>query len=100
MTIKFLAVARSDLREAVQYYNVQRPGLGKELRDEVRAAVGRIRNYPEGWQRLSENTRRCLLARFPYGIIYRVGDKEIVIVAVAHLHREPDHWKDRLPDSE
>ena len=98
MTVKFLEAARDDLREAARYYNAQRPNLGKELRTEVRVAVERIRNFPQAWQPLSANTRRYLLQRFPYGVIYQVREQEILIVAVAHLHREPEHWKDRLSD--
>lgn len=39
---------------------------------------------------------RCLLARFPYGLIFGVDGKMLVVVAVAHLHREPRYWADRL----
>jgi plasmid stabilization system protein ParE len=45
---------------------------------------------------LSQNTRRCRTHRFPYGIIYQAKRDEILIVAVAHLHREPDNWLERL----
>lgn len=40
--------------------------------------------------------RRCLLARFPYGLIFVADQDAIVIIAVAHLHREPRYWIDRF----
>ena len=96
MKVRFLTLARNDLRFAAHYYNGQRRGLGAEFRDTVRLALERIKRHPAAWHPLSANTRRFVLHRFPYGIIYQVRDDEILIVAVAHLHREPDHWRDRL----
>ncbi|MGO9597588.1 MAG: type II toxin-antitoxin system RelE/ParE family toxin [Isosphaeraceae bacterium] len=96
MNVRFLEAARSDLREAVRYYNNQRPGLGRELRDEVHATIERITRLPEAWRPLSENTRRCRVHRFPNGVIYQVRSDEILIVAIALLHREPGSWADRL----
>jgi toxin ParE2 len=96
VTIRFLEAGRDDLREAIRYYEAQRPGLGAELRDEIRSAPERIERFPEAWHPLSPNTRRCRTHRFPYGIIYQVRPDEILVVAVAHLHRRPDYWKDRI----
>ena len=96
MNVRFLEAARSDLREAIRYYNKQQPGLGRELRDEDYATIERITRLPEAWRALSENTRRCRVHRFPYGVIYQIRSDEILIVAIAHLHREPGSWVDRL----
>jgi toxin ParE2 len=96
VNVLFLDAARRDLREAIRFYESQRPGLGREFRDEVRATVERIVSFPEAWRLLSERTRRCRTHRFPYGLIYQVKGEEILILAVAHLHREPDRWMDRI----
>ena len=96
MRARFLEAARQDLREAALYYESQRPGLGKEFREEVRSTVERIKALPDAWQLLGENTRRCRTRRFPYGVIYQARAEEVVIVAVAHLHQEPSRWRDRL----
>jgi len=40
-------------------------------------------------------TRRVLVHRFPYQVVYRLTASEILIVAVAHLKRRPGYWKDR-----
>ena len=40
---------------------------------------------------------RChQLHRFPYGIVYRVQSGHISIVAVMHLHRDPQYWENRI----
>jgi plasmid stabilization system protein ParE len=96
VTVRFLGPARAELREGVRYYEGQRPNLGAEFRDAVRAGVERILQNPLAWHPHSQSTRRYLLHRFPYGIIYQVRQEEILIIAVAHLHREPQYWHGRV----
>ena len=96
MTVRVLEVARQELGEAIAYYNGQAPGLGDAFLLETVAAIDRIRRFPQAWHPLGENTRRCRLRRFPYGVIYHEDKDEILIVAVAHSHRRPDYWRDRV----
>jgi hypothetical protein len=62
----------------------------------VLSAAERISRYPEAWHPLGESVRRCRLNRFPYGLIYAVENGNILVLAVAHLHRKPSYWRDRL----
>ena len=80
----------------MNYYDSQQSGLGDEFLEEVVSVTDRILEMPLSWQSLSPNTRRCLLHRFPYALIYTLEEQEIVIVAVVHLHRKPEHWRGRL----
>ncbi len=96
MKSRFLQVAKTELDEAVNYYNRERPGLGYELLWEVFFAIDRIKQLPQAWPVFHEDARRCLVRRFPYGIIYLQEGDLILILAIAHLHREPDYWIDRL----
>lgn len=95
MKVRVLEIAQQELDEAVSYYNGQVPGLGDAFLLEVVATIERIRRFPDGWHPLGENTRRCRLRRFPYGLIYQPDKNEIIIVAVAHSHRRPSYWRDR-----
>jgi ParE toxin of type II toxin-antitoxin system, parDE len=96
VTARFLDIAAIELDEAIRWYNAQAPGLGDAFLVEVLAAVHRITIYPEAWHPLDDGVRRCRLTRFPYGLIYAIDNSDILVLAVAHLHREPDYWRDRL----
>ena len=96
MTVRVLEVAQQELDEAIAYYNSQAPGLGDAFLLEAVATIDRIRRFPQAWHPLGESTRRCRLRRFPYGLIYHEDKGEVLIVAVAHSHRRPDYWRDRV----
>jgi plasmid stabilization system protein ParE len=97
MTASILDEAEADLDQAFEYYQMRRAGLGGEFVDEFRHGVERILEHPGAWQPLDSTYRRYRLHRFPYGIIYRIepAAARIVIVAVMHMSRRPDWWRDR-----
>jgi toxin ParE2 len=96
VTVRLLDVARQELDEAIVHYNGESPGLGDAFLLETVAAIDRIRRFPEAWHPLGAGMRRCRLRRFPYGLIYSKDEEGILILAVAHTHREPSYWRDRL----
>jgi len=96
MKIEFLEFAQYELDDAVEYYNQQRNDLGSEFLSEVVDSLSRIAEYPNAWQQLTDRTRRCLIHRFPYGIIYQNRNDVILVVAVSNLHRKPEHWQSRI----
>jgi toxin ParE1/3/4 len=97
MNVEFLEPAQAEFIEAVNYYNAQAEGLGFEFSEEIQVTIARIIECPEAWSFASKRTRRCRTKRFPYGIIYQVRDDNLIVVAVMHLHREPQSWKTRIP---
>ncbi len=100
MQIKFLEIAQLELDDAFRYYENQQEKLGYRFVNEVKITVELIKYYPEGWHPLSNNTRRCLVKNFPYGIIYQFKEDMILILAVANLHRKPSFWKERIDKNE
>lgn len=96
MRTRFLIPARRELNKAVRYYNAQRISLGDQFRDEAWDTIQRIRDFPLAWHPMGGAIRRCQMQRFPYGIIYEPAQLEIVVIAVAHLHQEPEYWRSRV----
>lgn len=94
MEVKLLKLARAEFDDAIAYYELEQTGLGELFRREVFRSISRITEFPSAYQKFSEGTRRCLIAKFPYAIIYHsIPDRsEILVVAISHLHRHPDYW--------
>jgi hypothetical protein len=95
MKIAFHAEAEAELAEAVSYYEQRQPGLGQEFALAALSALSKVLSYPLAWPLMEQGIRRCLLNRFPYGIIYSPEPDAIFILAIMNLHRHPDYWKQR-----
>ncbi len=95
MRYSFHPEAAAEFVQAIEYYEECEASLGYDFAIEVYAAIERTMAYPKAWPIIEEDIRRSLTRRFPFGILYAEEDEEIFIVAVMHLHRDPDYWKHR-----
>lgn len=98
MNYSFHPEAEEEFIKAIDFYEAQERELGLDFSIEVYQAIQRVIANPESWTKRSENIRRILLQRFPFGILYNYDSKaeEIFIIAVMHLRRAPDYWRERL----
>ncbi len=99
MNYSFHPAAEAELNDAVDYYNACRTDLGWEFAEEVYSAIQNILMHPSAWTSVSKRTRRCLVRRFPYGVIYQEVADTIHIIAVMHLNRKPGYWSGRTTES-
>ncbi|OGV81499.1 MAG: plasmid stabilization protein [Lentisphaerae bacterium RIFOXYB12_FULL_65_16] len=95
MSYPFHPEAEVEFLKAIDYYEACEEGLGHDFAVEVYSAVERAARYPKAWPRLDEEVRRCQTERFPYGILYAEAADGVFILAVMHLHRDPDYWRHR-----
>jgi plasmid stabilization system protein ParE len=96
MIIRFLSLADQEVADAVRWYEEQSEGLGRAFLDDLDRVVRLIRTYPLIAVQIEPEIRRFLFARFPYSLIYGIDHETIVVIAVAHQHREPRYWADRI----
>ena len=94
MRHRFTANGQFDLRDAVQFYNDQRPGLGYEFAVEIGLGLAKILEAPHSWLEVEPGIRRYRLDRFPYGIFYRVLQPQLIeIISVFDLRAQPGSWR-------
>lgn len=93
--IRFHPQAEDEMIAAAAYYEHQQAGLGRRFLIAIQDAVNRISLNPKHYGIVDQNVRRCLARTFPFGILFQEQGERIVIMAVMHLHREPDYWKNR-----
>lgn len=95
--VVFLPEAAEEMLEAARFYEERANGLGSDFLNEVQRVVHSISERPEMGRRLEYGTLRRLTRRFPFGLLYKCEPSAtIVIVAVSHLRRRPDYWRNRL----
>ena len=91
----FHTAAEVELSAAVDFYELQQPSLGRHLSEEIQTAIQQICAPPLAWEKLDSKTHRFLTNQFPYGILYRVKEDHIRIIASMHLRRKPEYWHNR-----
>lgn len=93
--VAFHPDAATEFDAAIRFYEKQLPGLGVDFRKDIEIAVQRIQTTPSRWSLYGKRTRRFLIRRFPYLVIFRELSEEIIIIAVAHGSRRPGYWHER-----
>lgn len=96
MTLLVLHEAEVEFGESVVYYETKQPGLGSRFRDEVAAAIESILQNPELPRLRPNGYRRVNLRVFQHYICYIIRGEFIWVIAIAHAHRRPEFWIERL----
>ncbi|MFZ0287368.1 MAG: type II toxin-antitoxin system RelE/ParE family toxin [Terriglobales bacterium] len=89
--------AGAEYDAAFDWYLARSPDAAIRFDAEVGRALALIVQSPERWAAGPDGTRRFLLRKFPFILVYRERASEnIQIVSVAHTSRKPGYWKQRL----
>lgn len=88
--------ALEEYKSALAWYLERNETAAAKFVEEIEYAVGLVIQSPQRWPDGQSSTRKFVLQRFPFAIIYREKETEIQILAIAHGHRRPGYWKDRL----
>ncbi len=87
--------AEADIREAFDYYESCREGLGHEFLLCIEAGLENIRRNPLLFRTIYKSVMRSMIHRFPYGIYFLIRDEKIIVFAVMHARRASTRWQER-----
>jgi plasmid stabilization system protein ParE len=93
--LKYLREALEEAEAAARWHAERSPAAAAAFSEEMDGAESAIARLPEAWPPFEHGTRRYLLRRFPFSVVYRVEPHRVVIVAVAHARRRPGYWQSR-----
>jgi plasmid stabilization system protein ParE len=94
--VRFLRSAQADIRAEKSFYRKISPELAIRFQTAVQAAVQGIAFQPLAMQIVDFDIRRWPVDHgFPHGILYRVEERQILILAVFHPKQDPELWKAR-----
>jgi len=82
-------------RPAAAWYLERDERVAGAFEDELAKAFAGIERTPETWPAHLHGTRRFLLGRFPYEVVYKIYPEVVLIVAIAHCKRKPGYWRRR-----
>ncbi|MGA2022943.1 MAG: type II toxin-antitoxin system RelE/ParE family toxin [Candidatus Sulfotelmatobacter sp.] len=93
---RFHPLAWRELEEADRWYFSHSYEVSLDFLSDLYAAVEDIARAPRRWPTHLHGTRRLVMQRFPFSIIYLDDPDLITIIAVAHSKRRPGYWEGRL----
>jgi plasmid stabilization system protein ParE len=96
MRIEFHPDAAEEAVGARQWYAGFSDRIGRRFQKAYDRTFDRIIDNPRLWPKGMHRTRFLRIERYPYVVIYRHRQMEIIVIAVAHTSRKPGYWKDRL----
>lgn len=92
----FEPAARKEFAEAARWYAVEAGQLhAKDFRNEVLHTLSLLIDHPGMGTPAGNDTRRIVVHRYPYSIVYRVHAGRLHVLALAHHSRRPGYWAGR-----
>ncbi len=88
--------AEEEIGRASEWYEERGFELGSAFLDEVSRTIGVLRSSPELYPLADSTIRKAALRRFPYLILYRATEEEVVVVSCFHTRRDPREWRGRV----
>jgi plasmid stabilization system protein ParE len=95
-SLRIHPAALEEAEVAVDWYAQRSRRAAGMFLDELDRAIDRIGQNPEQYPPHDFGTRRMVLRRFPFVIVFRSGAAGVAIVAIAHGRRRPGYWQERL----
>lgn len=97
MKYRFHRAATAEHYDNVNFYEERLPGLGADYLKEFESVMAHICSAPDFYPTIgAPGIHKAGLKRFPFHVIYRAEQKQIVVLAVAHQRRQPAYWSKRL----
>jgi toxin ParE1/3/4 len=94
--VEFHEAASLEFEAAFEWYFERSERAAFLFAREVERAIAMIAEAPQRFPHGVSDTRRFLLQRFPFAVVYRELTSVIQVLAVAHGRRRPGYWKIRL----
>ena len=93
--VSFLPAAEADYQETLEWYQTRSAQAAAGFEAAMEVALQRIADFPELAPLCDDRHRFYTLRRYPYSVIYRVDEGNVLVVAVAHARRSASYWQGR-----
>lgn len=91
--------AEAEANAAFEWYWTRSRAAALRFDAELRRAFMLVRHAPHRAAPFLHGTRRAMLARFPFFVIFRDLPDRIEVLAVAHARRRPGYWASRSTET-
>jgi len=82
-------LAEIDVKDAYQWYELNKLGLGDQFLKEVKDKLQSIRLNPYQYPKRHKNTRVAIMVNFPFIVHFLEREDALVVFSVYHSKRNP-----------
>jgi plasmid stabilization system protein ParE len=95
-SVQIHPAAWEELEAADEWYAQRSNRAVDEFLNDLRRAIQQMSDHLEQLPQFEFGTRRVVLRKFPYRLVFRETQSSVEIVAVAHGRRRPGYWRKRV----
>lgn len=81
------------MARATRRYAKQNPQIGEAFADALDTAIARVAENPYLYAIVRRKSRWAPVPGFQHGVLYRIEEDCIVVIACTHSRRHPRHWR-------
>jgi len=96
MKVRFLPAAELEFIKELAYYSKAGPGAAAKFEASVEAATQMALRHPHGGAPSYKETRAFRVKGFPFSLVYRTSEHEVLVVAIAPHSQKPNYWASRV----
>ncbi len=95
-SVRIHPAALEEAEAATKWYRLRSMRAAEMFLDTLERAIERIGDHPRQFPEYAFGTRRMVLQRFPYLLVFRETAAGVEVIAVAHGRRRPGYWRERV----
>ena len=92
----FFEEAAAEIEHERWWYGQRSAAAQAAFLRELDRAIDSVTTAPERWPREIAGTRRYVLPKFPFSLIYFEENGRVVVVALASERKRPGYWLERM----
>jgi plasmid stabilization system protein ParE len=96
LKVRLSTRAQLDIWEIIEWYESRQAGLGERFSNKLNRLLYEIAKHPQYYSFYKEEFRRAILKPFPYLVIFKIAEEEIVIYSIIYGGRDPQLINKRL----
>jgi toxin ParE1/3/4 len=93
--VLFTQAAKLEFEDAIAWYRERDAAIAAAFRNDVLEAARKIGADPRRFKTVLGDVRQVVLGRFPYSLLYFIGNARVEVLAVFHERRDPMIWMRR-----
>ena len=92
-TIVLRLKAEKAIDRAAGWYETRNPRASRAFLDAIDAALEKVAENPYQFPLIKRNLHRAIVTGFPYSLLFRLTETEVVVTTCVHFRRHPRHWR-------